>query len=99
MREDRWYEEARAGWHAIYREGLEECEGVRNATIPPPAGHHIRCHDCNRDFRRPSDMARNKCILEAYVRAEGLSAVQEMWQMAPDPGEVTHVGAVAELSL
>ena len=65
--EDRWYEDAtisRAGWRVICRESLEECEMAQNAPSISAAHQRIRCHTCNRDFHRPSDMARKKCIDE-----------------------------------
>ena len=62
--EEDWYEEAshRAGWRAIYRQGLRD--QYSQQEVPTQPQNQVHCQECGRSFRREGDRARHKCIAE-----------------------------------
>ena len=66
LEEDEWYREAtrsRAGWRAMYQDGLELNRKSRivEASV---AVRDVVCEVCARKFRRESDKKRHKCLAE-----------------------------------
>ena len=62
--EEDWFEEAshRAGWRAIYRQGLRD--QYSQQEVPTQPQNQVHCQECGRSFCREGDRARHKCIAE-----------------------------------
>ena len=61
-----WYEKAttsRAGWRTTYRQACAETVTTEQQH-KEQAPHQVQCPECQRTFRRESDMKRHKCLEE-----------------------------------